>query len=213
MQAVEPGAPGTLWIVSAASGAGKTSLLKALRATDPRLGVSVSHTTRARRPREQDGIDYHFVTPEVFQELLRAGAFLEYAQVFDHYYGTAASSVSRHLATGQDLVLVIDWQGARQVREQFPSARSIFILPPSRKTLRERLMSRGQDAPAIIDRRIQDSVSEMSHYTEYDYLVINDCFDTALEELRNIVQAERFATRRRVAALGADFLQALLRDD
>ncbi len=209
MQAVESQPPGTLWIVSAASGAGKTSLLKALRAADPRVGVSISHTTRPQRPREQDGIDYHFVTLEVFRERVEAGAFLEYAQVFDHFYGTAAASVSHHLATGQDLVLEIDWQGARQVRERFPQARSIFILPPSQGVLRERLMARGQDAPTIIERRMRDAVAEMSHYTEYDYLVINDHFDTAREELKIILQAERFKTRHRALTIGAGILEIL----
>ena len=190
--------PGILFIVSAPSGAGKTSLLKQLIPADPGLALSVSHTTRAMRPGEQDGVHYHFVAVDTFVAMVGEGAFLEHAQVFDNYYGTAETGVRSQLAGGQDVVLEIDWQGARQVRQRFPEAVSIFVLPPSIAALRERLGGRGQDSEEIIERRMRDAQSELSHYAEYDYLVINDDFDTALAELAAIVTAERLREPRQV---------------
>jgi guanylate kinase len=191
--------PGILFIVSAPSGAGKTSLLKQLIPADPGLALSVSHTTRAMRPGEEDGVHYHFVSVEDFQRMAGEGGFLEHAQVFDNYYGTAEQGVRAQLAGGQDVVLEIDWQGARQVRERFPEAVSIFIAPPSIEALRERLGGRGTDSDEIIERRMRDAQAELSHYPEYDYLVINDDFDIALGELAAIVAAERLRLDRQAA--------------
>ena len=205
-----PGGTGTLYIVSAPSGAGKSSLLRALLdAMGSDLALSVSHTTRAPRPGEVDGRDYHFVDVDRFKSMTVAGAFLEHAQVFDNFYGTSREGVEAQLAEGQDVILEIDWQGARLVREQMPQAVSIFILPPSRAALGERLRDRGQDDAAVIERRMRDAVSEMSHYDEYDYLVINDVFATAQEELAAIVLSRRLhlePQRRRHAGLLAALL-------
>jgi len=180
-----------LVIISAPSGAGKTSLVNALLDKDPGVSVSISHTTRAMRPGEADGVNYHFVDAPTFKDMVERNDFLEHAEVFDHHYGTSASTVVQQLAAGQDVILEIDWQGARQVREQMPGCVGIFILPPSRAALRERLTGRGQDSEEIIDRRMQDAVSEISHYDEYDYLVVNDDFDTALADLAGIIAACR----------------------
>ncbi len=188
-----------LFIVSAPSGAGKTSLLRALLPEDGRLALSVSHTTRPPRPGEENGVHYHFVSVDEFQRLVAEGAFLEQAEVFGNYYGTSEAGVREQLAGGSDVVLEIDWQGARQVRKVFPEAVSIFIAPPSIEALRERLGSRGQDDEAVIERRMAEARSELSHYAEYDYLVINDDFDTALNDLRCIVRAERLRTPRSAA--------------
>ena len=182
-------AQGTLYIVSAPSGAGKTSLVKALIESTENIQVSVSHTTRAMRPGEVDGVNYHFVDHARFGEMLAAGEFLEHAQVFDNYYGTSQRTLEQTLAKGIDLILEIDWQGAQQVRKLMPQAQSIFILPPSKEALRARLNGRGQDSQEIIERRMQDAVSEMSHYVEYDFVVINDDFETALEDLKAIFRA------------------------
>jgi guanylate kinase len=184
-------ATGTLYILSAPSGAGKTSLLKALRQQDGELHVSISHTTRPMRPGEESGKDYHFVNQDQFEQMIGVEAFLEHAEVFGNFYGTSESEVRAQLDAGQDTVLEIDWQGARQVRERFPEAVSIFILPPSPKTLYDRLSARGQDSEAVIQGRMQQAVSEMSHYGEFDYLVINDDFDSALAELAAIITARR----------------------
>jgi guanylate kinase len=185
-----------LFIVSAPSGAGKTSLLRELLDRDPRLALSVSHTTRAMRPGEQDGVHYHFVDVPGFQQLVADGVFIEHARVFDNYYGTSERAVRDQLAAGQDVVVEIDWQGAQQVRQRFPGAVSIFIAPPSIEALRERLGGRGQDSEAVIERRMRDARSELSHYPEYDYLVINDVFEQALADLAAIVSAERLRTTR-----------------
>jgi guanylate kinase len=185
---------GTLFIVSAPSGAGKTSLLRELVPGDSRLTMSVSHATRARRPGEEDGVHYHFVSVQQFEQLVAEGAFLEHAQVFDNYYGTAEASVRGLLSSGKDVVLEIDWQGARQVRARFPEAVSVFIAPPSIDALRDRLQGRGQDSAEIVNRRMADARAELSHFGEYDYLVINDDFEVALGELRSIVAAARLRT-------------------
>ncbi len=202
---------GTLYIISAPSGAGKTSLVKALLEHDSNICVSVSHTTRAPRPGEVDGKDYNFVTLEQFDALVAKGGFLEYAEVFTNKYGTSQQWVEETLAQGKDVILEIDWQGAQQVRRLMPAARSIFILPPSREALKSRLTNRGQDSQAVIDGRMAQAVSEMSHYPEYDYLIINDRFEQALEELAAVFVAERQASgkqRQRHQAL----LEALLSD-
>ncbi len=182
---------GNLYIVSAPSGAGKTSLVKALLEAEPRVRVSVSHTTRAMRPGEVDGVNYHFVSREQFTAMLEQDAFLEHAQVFDNFYGTSQHWVEQTLADGYDLILEIDWQGAQQVRRLLPQAKSIFILPPTQEALRHRLTNRGQDSGEIIERRMRDAVSEMSHYVEFDYLVINDDFGHALEDLKAIFRANQ----------------------
>lgn len=182
---------GTLYIISAPSGAGKTSLVRELIATSQDVTVSVSHTTRAMRPGEVDGQDYHFVDQETFLSMAGHSAFLEHARVFDNYYGTSQQHVERQLLNGKDVILEIDWQGARQVRRLIEDSQSIFIVPPSLDALRQRLDGRGQDDKTIIDRRMQDAVNEMSHYAEFDYLVVNDDFDQALQELKSIIQANR----------------------
>jgi guanylate kinase len=182
---------GTLYVISAPSGAGKSSLVKALIEKTEGIGVSVSHTTRAKREGEQDGVDYHFVEKETFVSMVEQGAFLEHAQVFDNYYGTAVANIEEKLKQGEDVILEIDWQGASQVRKQLPYAVNIFILPPSLEALEERLRGRGQDSDEIIARRMRDAKSETSHYSEYDYLVVNDDFDNALAELKSIVLARR----------------------
>lgn len=182
---------GTLYIVSAPSGAGKTSLVKALLDSDPRIRVSVSHTTRAMRPGEEHGVNYHFVDHGEFNAMLERNEFLEHAQVFDNLYGTSQTWVEKTLAEGFDLILEIDWQGAEQVRRLMPQAKSVFILPPTQEALRHRLTHRGQDSAEIIERRMRDAVSEMSHYVEYDYLVINDDFAHALSDLKAIFRANQ----------------------
>jgi len=182
---------GTLYIVSAPSGAGKTSLVSALVEADPLLTVCVSHTTRAPRPGEQNGIQYHFVDAAGFERMVEEGRFLEHARVFDNLYGTARSSVEQPLAEGLDVILEIDWQGARQVREQTPEAVSVFILPPSTQALEARLRGRAQDDEGVIARRLRDARSDMAHYREFDYLVINDRFEVALHELRALVTSRR----------------------
>ncbi|HTY50799.1 MAG TPA: guanylate kinase [Steroidobacteraceae bacterium] len=174
-------------MISAPSGAGKTSLVKALLDRDPGLTVSVSHTTRKPREHEVDGREYHFVSPGQFRESIERGEFLEYAQVFDNYYGTGRASVEKLLAAGRDVILEIDWQGARQVRERARGCASIFILPPSRQALAARLRDRRTDSAEVIARRLRDAVGDMSHYSEFDYVVVNDRFETALEELARIV--------------------------
>lgn len=194
---------GTLYIVSAPSGAGKTSLLKVLVDGRDDLNVCVSHTTRAARPGEETGVHYHFVSVDEFQQMIARNEFLEHAQVFDNFYGTAESSVRTELDAGRDVILEIDWQGARQVRERFPEAVSIFIVPPSVEALRERLSGRGQDSDEIIERRMRDAMSEMSHHQEYDYIVVNDAFDVAVEDLRAIVRTQQLGAVRQIDSVPA----------
>lgn len=182
---------GTLYIISAPSGAGKTSLVKALIDAEPQIRVSVSHTTRAMRPGEANGVNYHFVDRAEFVRMVEHGDFLEQAEVFGNLYGTSQSHLQQTLDEGHDLILEIDWQGAEQVRRQMPAARSIFILPPSQQALRQRLTNRGQDSDAIIEGRMREAVSEMSHYVEYDFLIINDDFAHALDDLKAIFRANR----------------------
>ena len=202
------GMKGTLYIVSAASGAGKTSLLRALMERDSKLVISVSHTTRSPRPGEQAGRDYHFVDETEFLRLIEADAFLEHARVFDRRYGTTYAAVEADLAAGRDVLVEIDWQGARQIRERLAQTVSIFILPPSRDALEQRLRSRDQDSDEVIASRMAAAVSEMSHCGEYDYLVWNDDFDTALADLDAIVRARRLELAHQVG-VNADALAAL----
>lgn len=181
----------TLFIVTAPSGAGKTSLVKALVESTDALCVSVSHTTRAPREAEVDGVNYNFVSQEHFFAMREAQEFFESAEVYGNFYGTSKTWVNEQLDAGTDVILEIDWQGARQVREQHPEACSIFILPPSLQALTERLTGRGQDDADTIARRMQQAVAEISHVEEADYIVVNDDFDKALSELRGLVLAQR----------------------
>jgi len=178
---------GKLFIVSAPSGAGKTTLVKGLVETIANLYVSVSHTTRPQRPYEKNGHDYHFVSEQEFQELVSKDQFLEHASVFDYHYGTSKAQVKEQLADGKDIVLEIDWQGAKQVRNSMPEAIGIFILPPSYETLESRLHDRGDDED-VVGRRMRDAKNEISHYREYNFFVINDVFNDAVEELAMIVR-------------------------
>lgn len=186
----------TLYIVSAPSGGGKTSLVRALLQSVDRIQVSVSHTTRPSRPGEQGGQHYHFIDQARFDEMVAAGEFLEHAEVFGYCYGTSRSAVMNVLSRGTDVILEIDWQGARQVLSAMPQAVSIFILPPSIRDLEARLRSRGQDGDEVIARRMRAAVAEMSHYREYRYLVINDDFEYALADLRAIIRANRLTAER-----------------
>src|ERR1700680_956597 len=179
---------GRLYVVSAPSGAGKTSLVKALMEREPRIRFSVSYTTRKPRPNEIPGRDYHFVTVERFAEMAANGEFLEHAQVFDNCYGTGVRAVEEALSDGEQLLLEIDWQGARQVRARLPEARSIFILPPSRASLEQRLKARSTGTDAVIARRLKDAALDLAHWAEFDYVVINDRFDEALRDLQAIVE-------------------------
>ena len=187
--------PGHLFVIAAPSGAGKTSLVKALLAADPRLALSISHTTRAPRANEADGREYHFVTAEHFAQLVRSGGFLEHAQVFDNHYGTGREQAQAQLAAGRTVILEIDWQGAQQVRQARPGTASIFILPPSLAELRRRLEGRATDSPQVIARRLADAQGDMSHWHEFDYVVVNDSFDRALADLQRILAGEGAALR------------------
>lgn len=182
---------GSLFIITAASGTGKTSLVKQLIATTNDLAVSISHSTRKPRPGEIDGQHYHFVSREIFADMIKQGEFLEHAEVFENYYGTAQSTVEFMLSNGLDVILEIDWQGALQVQKLRPDATTIFILPPDRQSLRQRLSNRGQDSQEVIERRLAGSVNEMSQYVNFEYVVINDNFDVALAELKSIIIANR----------------------
>ncbi len=185
---------GTLYIVSAPSGAGKTSLLKAVRSQLTDLKVAVSHTTRDPRPGEVNGDHYHFVSKKEFHKMEESGDFLEFAEVFGNFYGTSKKSVNFHLDNGHDVVLEIDWQGAQQVRKIYPQAASIFILPPSVQALEKRLHNRGQDSKEIIQKRMEQAHSEISHYDEYEYLVINDDLDEAIQMLTTVFsQPEKYS--------------------
>ena len=182
---------GTLYVISAASGAGKTSLVSALLKQLVDIEVSVSHTTRAPREGEIDGKDYHFISDEKFQEMVAAGDFFESASVFGNMYGTSRQHIQEQLLKGKDVILEIDWQGARQIRQLVTDCKSIYILPPSVAELRERLTSRGKDDEKIIEQRMREAVNEMSHYAEFEYLLINDDFDEALDSLASIIKGER----------------------
>jgi guanylate kinase len=195
---------GQLFVISAPSGAGKTSLVRALLEARPNLTVSVSHTTRSPRAQEVEGRDYHFVKPAQFHELVGQGAFLEHASVFDNFYGTGRGQIEQKLKAGQDVLLEIDWQGAAQVRQAMPGCKTIFILPPSRTALEQRLRERRTDSPATIARRLADASADMSHYREFDFVVINDHFERARQELGEILDgggAHLRSTRPELAGL------------
>ena len=192
---------GQLLIISAPSGAGKTSLIKALVEQEPRVEVSVSHTTRPQRPGETEGLNYFFITTEVFQKMRDAGAFFESAEVFGHYYGTSLNQLESRLAEGADVILEIDWQGAQQVRQLLPDSAWVFILPPSMEALKTRLQNRAQDNADTIEVRMRAARDEMSHWHEADYLIIKDNFDSALQELRALVRSLRLRTDQQQSAL------------
>ena len=201
---------GRLYVVSAPSGAGKTSLVKALMEREPRIRFSVSYTTRKPRPNEIPGRDYHFVSMERFAEMVAHGEFLEHARVFDNCYGTGVRAVEEALENGEQLLVEIDWQGARQVRARLPEARSIFILPPSRSSLEERLKARSTDTDAVIKRRLEDAAQDLAHWAEFDSVVINDRFEQALSDLQAIVEdrgSSLTAQRPEVALLAAELLR------
>lgn len=200
---------GRLFVIAAPSGAGKTTLVRALMERVPSLAFSVSFTTRPRRASEVDGRDYHFIDEATFERLVREDAFVEHARVFGHRYGTGRAQVDAALAAGRDLILEIDWQGARQVRERVPEAIDVFILPPSRTVLEERLRGRRSDSPDVIERRLRESVEEMSHWAEFRYVVVNDDFAQALDEMTDIVRGSGEALRSTRAGLG-DFAAGLL---
>lgn len=189
---------GTLYTVSAPSGAGKTSLVAALVRANPDVCVSISHTTRPMRPGEIDGINYHFVSHETFERMLGEAAFLEHAQVFSNLYGTSQAWVLERLEQGIDVILEIDWQGASQIRQQLPETVSLFILPPSLAALRQRLTGRGQDDESVINARMQEAISEISHYVEADYLIINDDFNVALAQLQSLITSQHLRLSRQV---------------
>jgi guanylate kinase len=186
---------GRLVVVAAPSGAGKTTLVHALLRRQPDLEFSVSYTTRPRRASERDGVDYFFVPEERFVEMVRRGGFLEYARVFDHWYGTGREHVEALLQAGRTVLLEIDWQGARQVREHAPEALTVFILPPSLAALEARLKGRATDAPDVIERRLRDAVDDMSHWNEFGYVVVNEDAEQAADELAAIVRGEGRASR------------------
>lgn len=193
---------GTLYIISAPSGAGKTSLVKALLQTGIDLRLSVSYTSRAPRPEEIDGRDYHFVTREVFEQKLKQDEFLESAEVYGNFYGTSKNWINETMMSGRDILLEIDSQGARQVRQVFPGAVGIFVLPPSLEVLEMRLRHRAQDSPEAISRRLAAARTEISHVREYEYAVINDELDKALQDLKCIMQAERLKIERQLSRYG-----------
>ena len=189
---------GVLYVVSAPSGAGKTSLVKALLKADPAIRLSVSYTTRAPRPGETDGRDYHFVDRERFQHMLAEGEFLEYAEVYGNFYGTSKGRIAQDLNTGHDVLLEIDWQGAAQVKGHFPQARSVYILPPSFNALRTRLKGRGQDSDEVIERRLAAAADDVSHADAFDYIIINDDFDHALADLIAVTRSIRLEGARQL---------------
>lgn len=200
---------GTLYTVSAPSGAGKTSLVTALIESIDDISVSVSHTTRQQRPGEENGVNYHFIDVDQFKAMVSDEEFVEHAEVFGNFYGTAKSTVNALLSTGVDVILEIDWQGADQISQVFPDTVGVFILPPSIEALRSRLTGRGQDDEAIIEHRMAQAISEMSHYVETDYVIINEDFDQALMEFRSIIRSQRLTLDNQQARHGEQ-LQKLL---
>ncbi len=188
-----PAIIGSLFVIAAPSGAGKTSLISALLENSDSIQVSISHTTRVARTGEQDGVHYNFTAIEKFKEMIVNQDFLEYAEVFDNFYGTSRQSLEKQLASGNDVILEIDWQGARQVKKVIPDCVGIFIMPPSKQALKERLTGRATDSDDVIERRMADAVSEMRHYDEFDYLLINDDFEQALAELETVIKSQQFS--------------------
>ena len=207
-----PSTPGTLFIVAAPSGAGKSSIVNAVLARDANLCLSISFTSRQPRPGERHAEHYHFIAVDEFKAMIRNGDFFEYAEVHGDWKGTARQSVEPQLSTGRDVLLEIDWQGARQVRSKIPNAVSVFILPPSRKALEERMRKRGQDTEEVIQQRLAAARDEMSHYGEFDYLIVNEDFDTAVREMCSIFTASRLRKDAQVAR-HAKLITSLLTDD
>ena len=205
-------AQGTLYIISAPSGAGKSSLISSLLKDEPRdMQLSVSHTTRAPRPGEENGKHYHFVSQDEFKQLIAKDNFVEWAEVFGNFYGTSKVVIEQTLAKGIDVFLDIDWQGAQQVKKLMPQAVGVFILPPSKAELERRLTGRGQDSAEVIAGRMAQAVSEMSHYNEYEYIIVNDDFDTALSDLKTIIRSQRLTQASQTHAHDG-MLKSLLAD-
>lgn len=202
---------GTLFIIAAPSGAGKSSIVNAVLVNTPGIALSISYTSRAPRPGERHAQHYHFISAEQFQQMIAAGDFFEHALVHGDYKGTARQSVEPQLAAGNDVLLEIDWQGARQVREKMPDALSVFILPPSRQALETRMRNRGQDSEEVIARRLAAAREEMSHHSEFDFLIVNDDFDTAVREMQSIFLSSRLRRERQVQR-HAGLIDTLLRD-
>ncbi len=200
---------GLLFVVSAASGTGKTSLVKALLERVSNLHVSVSHTTRGQRPGELDGVHYHFTSQENFLAQVQEGGFIEYAEVFGNYYGTSQLTVREQLAKGHDVLLEIDWQGAEQVRKLFPESKQIFILPPTQFDLRQRLSNRGTDAVDIIEHRLSCAVEDMQQYVNFDYIILNDDFNKALHDLESVINANRLSVQQQ-SVRHQDLIQKLI---
>lgn len=194
-------AQGKLYVIAAPSGAGKTTLVKSVTDTIPNITVSISHTTRPMRPGEKDGVNYHFIDKTSFQSMIDAGDFLEYATVFENFYGTSKKWVDDTLANGTDVILEIDWQGHQQIKKLFPDIISIFILPPSLDSLKTRLETRNQDSADVIAKRLADAKETISHINEFDYLIVNDDFATACQQLKAIIEAGRLVTARQIATL------------
>ena len=203
---------GTLYIVAAPSGAGKSSIVNAVLARDAEIALSISFTSRGARPGERHAQHYHFISAEEFEAMIRAGDFFEYARVHGDWKGTARQSVEPQLAAGKDVLLEIDWQGARQVRSKIPDAVSVFILPPSRQALEQRMRSRGQDSEQVIARRLAAAREEMSHYAEFDYVIVNEVFDTAVDEMCAVFTASRLR-RQQQQQRHAPLIEALLAAD
>jgi guanylate kinase len=202
--------PGNLFIIAAPSGAGKSSLVAALLAHDPDLRLSISHTTRAPRPGEVDGREYHFVSREVFEAMIVAGDFLEHADVYGNLYGTSRRWIEQTMASGMDVILEIDWQGAQQVRRLFPGCLTLYVLPPSLETLEERLRSRGQDSEQVIAARLAAAQDDMSHLGEFDYVIINNDFQQALADVGAVIRAARL-TREKQQVRHALLINKLLK--
>jgi guanylate kinase len=202
---------GKVVVIAAPSGAGKTSLVKALIESSPAIDVAVSHTTRPMRLHEVDGTNYHFVTEKDFRTLQTEDGFVESAEVFGNLYGTSRAAMNQIIQQGKHLVLEIDWQGANQIREKVPNAISIFILPPSLAALKQRLQNRGQDDAATIERRTKEAMNEISHFREFDFLVVNDDFDEALDQIRSIIETgERALSLQRQLEAQSSLLSELL---
>ncbi len=196
---------GRIYVIAAPSGAGKSTLVNALCKIDPQVQLSISHTTRPMRTGETDGVNYFFVTVDSFKVMIEANEFLEYAQVYDNYYGTNINTIKKFLATGKDIILEIDWQGAQQIRKMFNDAVLIFILPPSLEVLAQRLSARNTDSQEVIEKRLSLAMSDISHAPEFDYLIVNDNFETALQDLCSIIRAPRNKTVRMLEQIKTQF--------
>ncbi|HRG62772.1 MAG: guanylate kinase [Neisseriales bacterium] len=196
---------GRIYVIAAPSGAGKSTLVNALCKIDPQVQLSISHTTRPMRTGETDGVNYFFVTVDSFKAMIEANEFLEYAQVYDNYYGTNINTIKKFLATGKDIILEIDWQGAQQIRKMFNDAVLIFILPPSLEVLAQRLSARNTDSQEVIEKRLSLAMSDISHAPEFDYLIVNDNFETALQDLCSIIRAPRNKTVRMLEQIKTQF--------